>query len=218
MAAVLVCWTGAPSVARGADDPWLGPDKALHFSAGFALSAGGYGLSSLAFDERLDRVLVGAGVALGAGAAKELVDMAGLGSPSWRDFAWDAIGTGCGVLLAWVVDRFLFGDQPPAPTEPSSERSDFGAGAPPSAAVATPVPDDLLAPSQIPRPVLRNLRLQERLQWDLDVFPREPIRVADHVVLHRFRRPLDAADHAMERLHCVGQCARRWTSRPLGAL
>ena len=168
MAAVLVCWTGMPSPARGADDSWLGADKALHFSAGFTLSAGGYGLSSLAFDER--------------------------------------------------IDRFLFGDQPRAPSETSSELMGFAAGPPLSLAVPAPVPDDLLAPSQVPRPVPRNLGLQERLQWNLDAVLREPIRVADDVVLHRLGRPLDAIDDAMERFHCVGQCARRWSSGPLGAL
>ena len=217
-AAALACCISAPSMAWAADDPWIGPDKALHFTAGFTLSAGGYGLGSLAFQGRLGRILTGAGVALGAGVAKEIYDMTGSGSPSWRDFAWDAIGTGCGLLLAWTVDRLLFGAEPSLPMEASLERFDSPAGVRLSTAVSAPVPDDLAVLLQVPRPVFRDLGLQELLQGKLNAPLREPIRVADHVLVHRLGGPPDAVHDSMERLHCIGECARGWTAGLLGAL
>ena len=30
------------------------------------------------------------------------------GDPSWRDFTWDVVGTTTGVLVGWLIDRYLF--------------------------------------------------------------------------------------------------------------
>jgi uncharacterized protein YfiM (DUF2279 family) len=105
--ALLVFVLLAGSAAR-AEDAWWAPDKALHFgfSAGIAVGVG-------AATHLLVRQgpLVEAGVATGAtliiGAGKELLDLAGLGTPSWKDFAWDAIGCAVGVLV-WVAVHLLF--------------------------------------------------------------------------------------------------------------
>lgn len=98
-----------PGRARADQDDFWGRDKALHFSFSVVLSAGTYTASSFFFDARYPRLLLGAGVSLGLGAGKELADLAGLGTPSWKDFAWDVIGTATGLLVAYGLDLAIFG-------------------------------------------------------------------------------------------------------------
>lgn len=100
----LLCTAGS---AR-ADDFW-GRDKALHFGVSAGLAAGGYGAAALFSEHRGVRLAVGGGLALGAGAAKELADLAGAGEPSWKDMAWNAIGTVTGLLIAWSLDLLIRG-------------------------------------------------------------------------------------------------------------
>ena len=104
-AASLLC---LPAIARADDDPWFGRDKLLHFGASATLAAGGYALGAAFFDEVPPRLATGAGIALGAGIAKEVADLAGAGHASWRDLAWDVVGTGAGLLLAWGADELFF--------------------------------------------------------------------------------------------------------------
>jgi putative lipoprotein len=113
---VLACVTSAViltagSVARADDgDPWISRDKAIHFDVSAGIAAAGYGVSAAwLVDARWKALAIGGGVALGAGATKELLDLAGLGDPSWKDFAWDAIGTVAGLVLAWSIDLALGG-------------------------------------------------------------------------------------------------------------
>ena len=95
--------------ARGQDaDPWLGPDKALHFGLSAAIASGGYAASALFVDRPELRLAIGAGLALTAGAAKELWDLAGHGAPSWKDFTWDVIGAAVGALVSYALDRWVF--------------------------------------------------------------------------------------------------------------
>jgi uncharacterized protein YfiM (DUF2279 family) len=93
----------APARAQDAD-PWLGRDKALHFSASASIAIVGYGGTALVNEDRRVRAGVGAGLALGAGIGKELWDLGGGGDPSTRDLVWDVVGTATGVLIAWTVD------------------------------------------------------------------------------------------------------------------
>ncbi len=58
---------------------------------------------------RWSALAIGAGVAIGVGAAKEGWDALGHGDPSWRDFAWDVIGTASGLVIAWGVDLLVRG-------------------------------------------------------------------------------------------------------------
>ena len=102
----------AATPAAADDDPWLGGDKALHYGASLGLAASGYGAGALAFDGEPARLATGAGLALGAGAGKELLDLAGLGDPSWRDLAWDVAGAATGLALAWAIDRLFFQEEP----------------------------------------------------------------------------------------------------------
>jgi putative lipoprotein len=113
--AVLVATAGlalaAPVAAQDAD-PWFARDKALHFDASAGLAAVGYAASAgWLVDARWKALAIGGGVALAAGAGKELVDATHVfgGDPSWRDFAWDVIGTVAGLALAWGMDLVLGG-------------------------------------------------------------------------------------------------------------
>lgn len=101
-----------PAVPSPDPDPWFGPDKALHFGATFALSAGGYGVGVAVFEERWAGMALGAGIALGLGALKEGLDAAGLGHPSGKDFVWDVVGTALGLGLAVTFDAALRGPEP----------------------------------------------------------------------------------------------------------
>ncbi len=98
--------TPAPSTDP---DPWFGVDKALHFSAGASLGAGGYAVGVLGFDSRWVGVAFGSGLGLGAGAVKETLDAAGLGTPSYKDFIWTAIGTMLGIGVSITFDAALRG-------------------------------------------------------------------------------------------------------------
>ena len=96
----LVAW---PEWAA-AQDKWFAADKAKHFGAGAALSAGGYAAAVPASKRRGWRVTIGTSIGLAAGAGKELRDRR-RSRGSWRDFAWTAGGTATGVLVAWVIDK-----------------------------------------------------------------------------------------------------------------
>jgi putative lipoprotein len=101
----------APGTARAQSapdpDPWWGTDKALHLVFSSAIAGTGYGVTAALTGSRPLRLLAGGAAGLLAGTAKELLDLAGLGNPSWKDFTWDVIGTACGVLVAFFVDVFV---------------------------------------------------------------------------------------------------------------
>jgi uncharacterized protein YfiM (DUF2279 family) len=82
-------------------DRLFGEDKWTHFFASFlvtSLSASGARAAGL---EREASLAVGAGVSLGLGIAKELTDRGNpRATPSLLDVAWDAAGTGAGVVVA----------------------------------------------------------------------------------------------------------------------
>jgi putative lipoprotein len=98
--------TSAATSLASADSFW-GPDKALHFGVSAGLAGGGYAASSLVWQRPWQRALAGATLSLSAGVAKELWDLSGHGDPSFKDLAWDGIGTGVGVALATAVDVWL---------------------------------------------------------------------------------------------------------------
>ncbi|MCL2824404.1 MAG: hypothetical protein FWD57_10455 [Polyangiaceae bacterium] len=95
---------GATSHARADDDPWFGPDKGKHFGASAVIAAGGYGIGSLVFEDRVHSLFLGGGVALTAGVGKEVLDSMGYGQASARDLVWDVIGTAVGLGLALALD------------------------------------------------------------------------------------------------------------------
>ena len=111
-AALLAAWIAVASPnAYGADsDPWFGHDKELHFAASASIAVVGYAGTSLITENRAVRAGTAAGLALGAGVAKELWDLEGHGDASWRDLTWDLVGTATGVAIAaaidWLVHRY----------------------------------------------------------------------------------------------------------------
>jgi putative lipoprotein len=103
-----------------AADPFWAPDKALHFAVAGAIAGAGYGVTTQLTEDRWKAFAVGAGAALGAGALKEGLDAAGMGDPSWKDFAWDVIGAAAGLAVAWAVDSAARADHVPAVGRASS--------------------------------------------------------------------------------------------------
>jgi putative lipoprotein len=94
--------------AHGKDaDPWFGRDKALHFGASSLIACSAYGASTLLTERTSFRIAAGAGVALSAGIAKEVYDKYSGGDASFRDLTWDAVGTATGLVLSWLIDRYL---------------------------------------------------------------------------------------------------------------
>ena len=121
-----------PLAARGevtetpARDAWFARDKALHYSVSAGLAGAGYVGGALLFDAPEARWLTGAGVALGAGVAKEVYD-AGRGSFfSWKDLTWDVLGTASGLAVSWAVDRLVF-QRPAAPARVAALQRDEAA-------------------------------------------------------------------------------------------
>jgi putative lipoprotein len=109
-------------------DPWWGPDKALHFGVSAGLAAGGYGISAIWLDARWQRASVGAGSAVVIGAGKEAYDATGHGDASFKDFTWDVAGAAVGTALALLVD-VLVSPQHDAPA-PARRGISFGRGQP----------------------------------------------------------------------------------------
>jgi putative lipoprotein len=108
--ALVAAVASSARAAHAADpDPWFGRDKALHFAATGAIAAGGYTLGAFLFDARGHALVLGAGLAMTVGIAKEALDLTGFGDPSWRDLTWDAIGTASGVAVAWAADLLARG-------------------------------------------------------------------------------------------------------------
>jgi uncharacterized protein YfiM (DUF2279 family) len=88
-------------------DPWWGRDKAAHLTVSMGLSSLTYGLVRSQTDRKALCLVWGASIGLGAGIAKEAVDLAGLGTPSWKDLLWDAIGTALGLGVSVGLDSVL---------------------------------------------------------------------------------------------------------------
>lgn len=89
-----------------------------HFSVSTAIAFGGYSAGAILDTHEPSRWALGATVGLGAGVLKELLDMTGIGQPSWKDFAWDCAGVAVGLALAWLIHYLI-----PSPThEPAPGR------------------------------------------------------------------------------------------------
>jgi uncharacterized protein YfiM (DUF2279 family) len=95
--------------ARAQTDSWWSRDKALHFTAASVIAGGGYAASSLVLDERWQRFGAGFGLAMAAGVAKEVYDLNGHGTASYKDLAWDVAGAAVGASVALLVDHMVSG-------------------------------------------------------------------------------------------------------------
>lgn len=97
-------WSSAAVAAPPDPDPWWGTDKALHLGVSAGIAGGGYAIATQATDDIAGRAAIAASLGIGAGLGKEVVDSLGYGTPSWKDFLWDFIGTGIAVSLAVSID------------------------------------------------------------------------------------------------------------------
>ncbi|PZR06657.1 MAG: hypothetical protein DI536_29510 [Archangium gephyra] len=95
------------ALAAAPEDPWLGPDKALHFSVSAGLSAGGYAAASIFTDDVPTKLAVGATLAGVFGIGKEVFDVLSYGYSSYKDLAWDALGITTGLVLSWLVNQLI---------------------------------------------------------------------------------------------------------------
>jgi len=113
VAALVLTGLTMSSAAMAQDaDPWFARDKAFHFDVSAGIAAASYGVSAgWLVNARWKALAIGGGVALAAGAGKELLDATHVfgGDPSWKDFTWDLIGTVAGLAIAWGVDLLLGG-------------------------------------------------------------------------------------------------------------
>ncbi len=114
-----------PAPARADSDPWLAKDKYLHFGVSAVLAGGVYGLGVASSDRRDLSLAAAAGIGLGVGIAKELLDLTGSGTPSWKDLTWDAAGVAAGMLVGLLIDLAVrgphagWGDPGPALVPPA---------------------------------------------------------------------------------------------------
>lgn len=111
-ASFMLAMSAAAAASASDADPWFGRDKMLHFGASALLAGGGYAAATGLTEQRWKAFAVGGGVALATGAAKEGLDALGFGVPSWRDFAWDVVGTAVGLGIAYAVDAVVRSETP----------------------------------------------------------------------------------------------------------
>ena len=107
-----LCFSSSRAARAVDKDAWFARDKAFHFDASAGLAALGYAISAgWVVDARWKALAVGGTVSIAAGVGKELLDATRVlgGDPSWKDFAWDAVGMVAGLALAWGVDLLVGG-------------------------------------------------------------------------------------------------------------
>jgi putative lipoprotein len=68
----------------------------------------GYAGSSVFTKREAMRLSAGAGIAMAAGAGKEVYDRYSGGDASLRDLTWDVVGAATGTVISWLVDRYIF--------------------------------------------------------------------------------------------------------------
>ena len=87
-------------------DTWLGPDKASHFAASFAIGAGASSLAGHDGWAPAGSAALGLGVVAAAGAAKETADLkVSKTCWSWKDLAWDLLGGAAGTAVGTVASH-----------------------------------------------------------------------------------------------------------------
>lgn len=108
-AALLGAALGPLSAPARADDAFFGADKSLHFS----ISAAAALTCELALDSfELPAPLhypLALALPLGLGFGKELFDYARGGQASRADLTWDILGVATGLLVAFVLEKWLIG-------------------------------------------------------------------------------------------------------------
>ena len=101
---VFLLFSGGPP--RGANDPWFGRDKVLHFVASAVIQGAAY--SVFHRDARYTVAAQRASmVTVAVGVGKELYDWRHPKNhtASWRDLAWDGMGGAAATVVARQADR-----------------------------------------------------------------------------------------------------------------
>lgn len=78
---------------------WFGEDKIKHFVASFVVSSLAASSARAAGLRRSDSLLLGAGVGVSVGLAKELDDVRRGGGFSGYDLVWDLAGVGAAIAV-----------------------------------------------------------------------------------------------------------------------
>lgn len=94
-------------LAIGAQVDLEGPDKVAHFAASLVITDAAWATAAALDAPLWARAAAGVSAGAAAGIAKELVDLAGCGTPSLGDLAYDALGIGAGVGFALAVEAIL---------------------------------------------------------------------------------------------------------------
>lgn len=115
LAYAIVLFASSTTWAQKRSVPWFERSEFLHFAASAEIATNGYTLGAAFSPDRRVRLASGAALALTAGFAKELYDLAAYGDFSWRDIGWDVLGVATGLLISWLVDRLLFAPRREAP-------------------------------------------------------------------------------------------------------
>ena len=90
------------------DDPWLSPDKGLHFAVSAGIASAGYASAALFTRDVHVKFAVGLALSLAAGTGKEMLDAFRAGSDSsYKDLAFDALGIATGLVVSWLVDFLI---------------------------------------------------------------------------------------------------------------
>jgi hypothetical protein len=87
-----------------------GQDKLAHFAASLVVTDAAWATAAALDAPLWGRALLGASAGAVSGVAKELVDLAGCGTPSLGDLVYDALGVGAGVGFALAVEAILRDD------------------------------------------------------------------------------------------------------------
>lgn len=98
----------AVALSASPTSPWLGEDKAMHFSVGLAAGAGTFALTSAYLPKYVNPWLAGGTVTLTLGLGKELFDLRPGGSGfSVPDLLFTLAGGAVGMGLSYVAAYLL---------------------------------------------------------------------------------------------------------------
>ena len=94
---VILALRGAADHPGG--DSWFGVDKVKHFFMGAFVQSVGYSLVRVTGADHNASLLTATGLTAGVSVGKEIWDWRTGGTPSLKDFTWDAAGAGASTLL-----------------------------------------------------------------------------------------------------------------------
>lgn len=83
--------------------PKVQTDKAAHLTAGVLISGSVHALAFELTENRNKSMLIGFSAGCIAGIAKELYDMTGHGTPSFKDALWTGVGAGMGSISVYFT-------------------------------------------------------------------------------------------------------------------